>query len=100
MQEDNVMISIIRAPIGDWLLNRDGNVAIDVGIVLKDWKRFSPDHECHLHFLDVLVDGQRKRYYRAIPDNLYSSYVGIDGMGMWEQADGSKSGHCIRKISD
>lgn len=101
MQSDNTMVRISRPPLKEWLLNKDGDTKEEFGVIIADWKNYSADLCCHIHYLDILVDGTRQRYFRPI---IPKSYRGIDDLGMWELVNSfgvrNKAGHCIRKMCD
>ena len=54
------------------------------GLVLNDCRRHQPDIDKEIHLLTVLVDGQRKTFWRPI----IGQYNGINDSGFWEETSG------------
>jgi hypothetical protein len=80
------VLSVEEVPIRSALLSEVVTVK-SAGLVLNDHTRHQPDIDKEIHLLTVLVDGQRKTFWRPI----IGEYLGIKDSGFWEDVSTNRS---------
>jgi len=80
------VLSVEEVPIRSALLSEVFTVK-STGLVLNDHTRHQPDIDKEIHLLTVLVDGQRKTFWRPI----IGEYFGIKDSGFWEDVSTNRS---------
>ena len=66
------------------------------GIIIKDWCAWSDHTECKLQYLDILIEGEIVRYWRASFDN--SERLSLEDPGFWEIAGHRHQAYEIKPI--